>query len=121
MKKDSILGLIFALGLIGFISYDSLKKSNDINEKGIITQGKIIDEYFVGGKHYIKYEFYVNNKKYTGEDKVAIFKCDDGSICCVGNKFNIRYAKNNPNNSDIDLGKYNKYKTRTKLYKFFEN
>jgi len=115
-KNDNLIGLILAFAIITFSIYHSINKTNDIIKNGIKTQAKIIDEYYIGGKHYIQYEFFVGKKKYTGEEKTAKFKCNDGTLCCVGKNFVVTYSSKNPNNSFIDLGKYNKYKSRTNLY-----
>ncbi|CAM1363038.1 hypothetical protein [Tenacibaculum xiamenense] len=120
-KLDRILGVTAALCLLVFIVYHSISTSNDLIDNGVVTKGKIFDGHYVGGKFYIKYYFYVANKKYVNERRVSTFVCDDGTKCCIGKEVKVFYSKKNPENSDVNLGKYNKYKMGKKLYEFYRD
>ncbi|WP_299122592.1 hypothetical protein [uncultured Tenacibaculum sp.] len=118
-ELDRISGKLFVILILGFIGYHSVTKSNDLIDNGVVTEGEIIGGHYIGGKFYIKYVFFVEEKKIIGEKRVTPFKCDDGSKCCIGKKVKVFYSTKNPENSDINLGKYNKYKVGKRLYEFF--
>ncbi len=120
--KQNFYGIIgfLSITLLAVLIFLSIKRNVDIANNGLRTKGKIVDEYYIGGKHYVKYIFFVNNRRYSGEEKVSKFKCDNGSVCCIGSVFTVIYEENDPSNCDIDLGKYNKYKSRTKVYPIFK-
>ncbi|CAL2094638.1 hypothetical protein [Tenacibaculum sp. 190524A05c] len=116
MNKDS-LGIIVLLFIIGGILFYTHQRDKDFIENLSYTKGKITDYYNVGGKKYIQYTFYVKGKKYIGRSRVSVFKCSDGTEGCVGKVFKILYSSKNPDNNDIFLNQYQKYKfIRTRLY-----
>ncbi|WP_440881468.1 hypothetical protein [Tenacibaculum sp. C7A-26P2] len=120
-KIERISAVFFVIAMFGFIGYHSVTKSKDLLENGVVTEGEIVDGYYSGGKFYIKYIFFVGEKRFESERRVAVFKCDDGSTSCIGKKVKVFYSEKNPKNSDINLGKYNKYKRGKRLYEFFED
>ena len=109
MKQDKTIVVVIFLAILSMIVY-SYSRSKEIRDYGVKTEATIIDFYKGGGKYYIKYVFYVKNKKYVGETRSAFFKCDNGVEGCVGKKFIVTYSSINPSNNEIDLGKYNKYR-----------
>ena len=91
--------LIIALVGIGF--WSNLKEKSELkNSKttiGIITE---IEERFQRG-FFVQYEFKVNGKKYTENQKLTIKK----EFIKIGDKFQIKYSENNPENSELDFEK----------------
>ncbi|WP_272149962.1 hypothetical protein [Tenacibaculum aiptasiae] len=106
MNKDKI-GLIFVFIAFALVVWCIISKEKELAENKKYSQAKIIDYYNIGGKKYIKYVFFVNNKKYIGEKHVYSFKCDNGVDGCVGQKFKVVYSSKDPDNNEIHLGKYN--------------
>lgn len=116
MNKDPF-AFIFVILMVGGLIVYEYQKNKDFIENLSSTKGKITKYYNVGGKKYIQYTFYVNGKKYTGESRVSVFKCSDGTQGCIGKEFRIFYSSKNPDNNDIQLEKYQKYKfSKTRLY-----
>lgn len=116
MNKDKG-GVIVAFIIILFVILFNFYKEKDLSDNKVFSKAKIIDYFNVGGKKHIKYMFYVNKKRFLGETKVYPFKCDNGIGGCVGEKFKVRYSSKDPNNSEIDLGKYNKFRpNRIRLF-----
>ncbi|WP_405567156.1 hypothetical protein [Polaribacter sp. Asnod6-C07] len=117
MNKDKI-AIIIVFIIIGLISFKHIKEHKELSENQSYTEGKISDYYYIGAKTYIKYIFYVDRKKYTGEERVYPFKCENGIYGCVGKTIKVFYSSKNPNNNEIDLGDYNKY--RPNKIRFFK-
>jgi hypothetical protein len=116
MNKDSF-GLFLILILLGGLFLFIYQKDKDFIENLSSTRGKITNYYNTGGKKYIEYSFFVRGKQYKGRVRVSSFKCSDGTKGCVGKDFKILYSSKNPNNNDIYLEKYQKYKfSKTRLY-----
>ena len=116
MNKDKIG--ILAVGIITLsIAIFVFSREKELSEAGIYTDGKITEYYYVGAKSYVKYTFKVENKNYFGVQRVYPFKCENGIYSCVGKEFRVIYSYENPNNNEIDLGDYNKYKpNRIKMF-----
>ncbi|MBU3822160.1 hypothetical protein KO566_08825 [Flavobacteriaceae bacterium XHP0103] len=60
--------------------------------------------------YYIEYEYLVEGKTYIGSVGVEKFKCENGKLGCVGEKFKVNYSTKDPSKNTIDLGIYEKYK-----------
>lgn len=92
------------------------KKELDFKENSIKVEGVITRYYKVGQKRYLRYEFLVKEKVYHREIRVNSFKCSDGRDGCLGSKFIVSYSSVNPENNDINIGVYNKYKLTKRLF-----
>ncbi len=104
--KDKIAVLLGVLFLIGGFIY-TYQKELQLNQFGIYTSGKILSFNHTSKTQYeIKYIFFVKGVRYKGGTLIGYFKCDDGSIGCVGNKFDVIYSSKNPKINEIILGKY---------------
>ncbi len=103
------------MGFLSFLFY-ILKKEWELSKNSIEVEGVITKFYKNGQKNFIDYEFYVQKKIYSGRVGVYPFKCHNGVNGCVGHKFTVKYSKNDPDNNDIDLGIYNDFKTRTRIF-----
>jgi len=110
-----VAGIFFTITTIVFIFH--LYKQYDISKNKAKTTGKIIECLIVNRSKGIIYEYYVNNVRYTGEVGTSIFRCDDGTKCCIGKEFTVYYSSKNPQYSRIDLGKYEKHKTTVEFIK----
>ena len=82
----------------------------EIIETGNETTGIVTGYQFSNYAYILKYEYYVENKKFENSKSTSYFKCKDGTEGCVGKEFKVSYLKENPEKSIIDLGIYNKYK-----------
>ena len=92
-------------------------KQKEISEFKESTVGKIVKFEFINMKRYfIEYEFYLNDKKYSGTTEVSYFKCNNGREGCVDETFTVYYSSKNPSYSKIDLGKYEKCKTTVEFF-----
>lgn len=104
-KNVIVLGgfiLIFALGLF----YENFK-ANEIEKFKAKTEGHIIKFTFGKNVYYIDYKYEVDGIQFEDSETVHYFECDDGNAGCVGEVFTIYYSTENPNFSEIDLGKFN--------------
>lgn len=118
MKKDKLyifIGLVLFFGFMFFRTYNS---QLDIKKNEVTTTGKIIELFGKYQSRYgLLYEYYVNGKKYEGSVGITPFDCENGKKACVGSEFTVYYSSKNPENSRIDLGKYEKYKTTVEFVK----
>ena len=109
MNKDKIIVIIILTICISVMAFGFFKE-HELAENKAYTNGKIIRHIKTGQKNYIKYGFYVNNIKYYSEKRVYSFECDNGVKWCIGQEFKVTYSTVDPNNNEIDLGKYNKFR-----------
>lgn len=116
-NKIRVIKIIFFVLIVSPVVVYTLFKEKNLQENSAKAQAKIIEFRTVGGKYYVKYIFYVNGKKYDGEVRTNFFKCDNGVKGCVGERFTAIYSKIDPTNNEIDMGKYNENKLRTRVYK----
>lgn len=115
--KDSKALLVFILLIIASIIIYIINKEKELSDYKKTTSAKITDYYTTErGKKYIEYVFFVHGKKYTGRERVSSFKCRNGKAGCVGITFKVFYSSIDPSNCSIDLGKYNKFKARSRVF-----
>ena len=113
--KDKIAVVLGVLFLIGGSVY-TYRKELELNQYGVYTTGQIISFSHASKTEYdIKYTFFVKGTKYKGELLTGYFKCDDGTIGCVGKAFDVIYSSKNPNNNDMIIGKYEEYRDKVRL------
>lgn len=109
MKSKIFFFLILSIIIISFF-YNSDKKK-ELKKNLVYTECRVIDFVYYGKtNYYLKYIFFVDGFKFTGEVITSYFKCSDESEGCIGKKFRVGYSKINPKNNEIDLEVYNKYK-----------
>ena len=93
--------IILIISLICFGFWNSLKEKNELkNPKstiGIITE---IEERFQRG-FFVKYEFEVNGKKYSENQKLTIKK----ESIKIGDKFQIKYSEKKPEYNELNFEK----------------
>ena len=95
--------------IVTSIHHNREKKSLKQNLKR--TEAVVVD--FTHGSrtdYYVKYKFQVDLIMYEGKVATSYFKCDDGTPGCKWKSFEVGYDVNDPNNNEIDLGRYNKHK-----------
>ena len=114
MKSRKVFNPLTGVLLIGIIiTIVLVQKCNlkeEIIEKGKETTGIVTDLQFSNHNYILKYEYYVENKKYEGSKPTSFFKCKDGTRGCKGKEFKVIYLEKNPRKNIIDLGIYNKFK-----------
>jgi len=116
IKKDKLIPAIIIFSLIGGGLIWNTIKRNDLDEHQKITNGKITSFYKIGGKiryYGLVYEYQVDDNQYKGFESVEYFECIENEKIiagCVDRTFKVRYSSNNPENSILDLGEFNKYK-----------
>ncbi|WP_435262662.1 hypothetical protein [Tenacibaculum sp. nBUS_03] len=109
-KTLDIFGGIFAVTMIiGIFAYQ-YNKDDDISKHKSETIGKIIGFESSGSSYSLKYEYFVNNKKYEGSVGTKFFKCKNGIKGCIGEKIKVIYSYKTPKYSHVYLGEYEKYK-----------
>ena len=119
--KKKLQNRILAIGLISLCLWllaRSIYIQIDVKNNKEVTQGKIIKfirEY--QARYGLKYEYYIDGVRYTGQIGIDPFECDDGTKNCIGKEFTVYYSSKNPENSRIDLGKYEKHKTTVEFVK----
>ena len=93
--------IVFIISLIGIGFWSSLKEKNELKNSKI-TIGTIteIEERFQRG-FFVQYEFIVNGKKYSENQKLTIKK----ESIKIGDKFEINYSENNPEYNNLDFEK----------------
>ena len=93
--------IVFVISLIGIGFWSSQKEKNELkNSKITIRTITEIEERFQRG-FFVQYEFIVNEKKYTENQKLTIKK----ESVKIGDKFEIKYSENNPEYSELDFEK----------------
>lgn len=109
IKLAIVLIFIFGVIVVSEIHNRREKKSLEKNLKR--TEAVVVD-FTHGSKsdYYVKYKFQVDLIMYQGKVLTSYFKCDDGTPGCQWKSFEVGYDANDPNNNDIDLGRYNKHK-----------
>lgn len=107
-EKVIILSSIFLILILG--TFYNAYIDNDINSNLGITKGKVIDYSFSNNKYIVKFEYIIAGIKYQGQESTIFFKCDNGVPGCKEQNFIVKYSTKNPNNCEIDLGKYNRKK-----------
>ncbi|MCL6274953.1 hypothetical protein M3P19_13105 [Muricauda sp. 2012CJ35-5] len=93
--------IVFIISLIGIGFWSSLKEKSELKNSKI-TVGTIteIEERFQRG-FFVQYEFIVNGKKYTENQKLTIKK----ESIKIGDKFEINYSENNPEYNELEFEK----------------
>jgi len=118
MEKNKILAIFSVCALILILYFREYSKQTDIKNNTKITSGRLLElRSKYKASFALIYEYYVDEKRYTSSVGISPFKCDDGRKNCIGKKFTVYYSSKNPENSRIDLGKYEKYKTTVELVK----
>ena len=117
MKKKFIVLIIILI--ISFLAYRGVSKDLEIKNNKMTTIGKIVKlQPSVKARFYIEYSYIVKGKKYRNTVRVHNdFKCDSGVKYCVGEEFTVYYSSKNPENSRINLGKYEKFKSKVEFIK----
>lgn len=114
MESKKIFNPLTGILLIGIITtIVIIQKCNlkeEIIENGEKTTGIVTDYQFSNYSYILKYEYYVESKKYKSSKSTSFFKCKDGTRGCIGKKFKVIYLEKNPKKNIIDLGIYNKFK-----------
>ena len=82
------------------IGYEGFYKIYDDGRVFSVRSDKFIKP-FISRGYYINYEFYVDNKKYKGSQKL---EKKDLTIK-KGDKFLVEFAKKNPDYNKVDLNK----------------
>lgn len=113
--KKFIFGLL-AIAIIGGSAYHLIKDYNvKTNKKHVV--GKITNFRFINMARYsIDYEYIVENIKYDGQVGVEYFDCYKNKDC-IGYEIDVYYSSKNPKFSQVDLRKYEKFKTTVYLIK----
>lgn len=113
MKNKIILGFFIILIIAGYF-YNKLKY-DELLENGKITEASIVGfRYRSSALYKIIYKYNVNGIDYINSRVVSSFRCEEpnnNNKGCVGMKFKIMYSSIDPNINEIDLGRYNKYKS----------
>lgn len=110
-KKIIILG-IFVIFIISGIIYNTIQK-RELYENLMLTKGTVVDFTFSNNNYMLQYKYVVSGKVYRNTESMDYFRCLDGTPGCKGKKFVVKYSSKNPNNSKIDLGKFNKHKLKS--------
>jgi|SaaInlV_120m_DNA_3_1039746.scaffolds.fasta_scaffold17169_2 hypothetical protein len=104
ITKNKFFAII--LVVVGFVLfygiYSSISKKRMLEEKSIISEAVITSKYRIRSRgYYVNYEFYIDNKKYKGSQK--LMKKD--LIIEEGDKFLVEFVKENPDYNKINLNK----------------
>jgi hypothetical protein len=118
MSKNKFLPLIGIILIFLILFLMDYKEQSELKENKISTTGKIIKiKSKYQARYSLVYEYYVNDKKYEGSVGITPFDCDSGKRGCVGSEFTVYYSSINPENSRIDLGMYEEFKTTVEFVK----
>lgn len=100
-KSQFWILILLVLVLVSFGYFKSLNERNELKNSKV-TIGTIleIEERFQRG-FFVQYEFIVNGKKYTKNQKLTIKK----EYINIGDKFEINYSENNPEYNELDFEK----------------
>jgi hypothetical protein len=117
MRKNKILIIAGVIIILSILFYKQYSKQIDIKNNRELTEGEIIKlEGAYKARYRLVYSYFVDGVNYTGKVRVTPFKCDNGKDYCIGKEFPVHYSSKNPQNSRIDLGKYEKYKTTVEFF-----
>jgi len=110
-KNLIILVLIVGISLgYYFINY---KQSRELDLYGDYTTAIIARHTTAsGGRNVIEFVYTVQGIKYRNSRRVRFFRCNEegnNRKFCLGKTFKVKYSRENPEISDIDLGKYEIY------------
>ena len=109
-----ICSIVIGIFLLKHYIVETDIKNNTKKTKGTIT--KLMKLY--QARYSLSYEYKVNGEKYSGQTGINPFKCEDGTENCIGKEFDVYYSSKNPENSRINLGKYEKFKTTIEFHNF---
>jgi len=112
-KRISDIATLIVIGIliIGVLNYH-YKKDSSVAEYKTETIGEITDyRHRKDFSYSLKYEYYVDGKKYEGSVGTGFFKCEDGTKGCVGNEVKVYYSSKEPKYSQVNLGEYEEHKT----------
>lgn len=113
--KKFIFGVL-AIAIIGTTAYHLVKDySIKKNRKHVVGNIKGF-EHINKARYSIDYEYILDNKKYHGTVGVNYFNCFKNKDC-IGYEVDVYYSSKNPKFSQVDLRKYEKYKTTVYLIK----
>ena len=111
---NKIIIVLIAIVLVGISAYH-LVKDTSVSDSGQYTTGRILDVRHLNKSRYaLDYEYLVDGKKYSGSVGVHYFDCTFKNGC-VGYVIDVKYSSENPSWSQVDLRKYDKYKTTVYL------
>ena len=113
--REKIFKVIMILIFLGF-GFLTFNESYDLKSNCKFTKGVVKGfEYKRYGKYSLTYNFYVNGRKHTGSTVTHSFNCLKNKAC-LGNEFLIAYSDKDPDNNDIYLGKFERYKASVKFF-----
>jgi hypothetical protein len=109
--KKSKYWLVGLFALVFLILLLTVYKDYELSRNKAATEGTIVNFEHDNLTYYsVKYEYWVDGKKYVGSCGVdGDLSCDDNKGC-IGELFTVYYSLKNPSNSKIDLGRFEKYK-----------
>ena len=116
-NKKNIVGiLIISLCIVCVFTFGTYEEW-ELQNNGVFTVGKVTEiSYSRRGKYHLHYEFFVKGKKYKEMTSTHYFDCIDDKKC-IGNEYKVIYSYKNTNNSEMELGEYEKYKARIRFFK----
>ena len=107
---------LIILAILGALIYQLIIDYSVSTNKSHVV-GKIVDFKFINMARYsIEYEYSVDEKKYTGTVEVSRFDCYEKRDC-IDMKVDVYYSSQNPEFSQVNLRRYDKYKTTVYLLK----
>lgn len=115
-RKYRFVIALFVIGIIGVMSFGTYEEW-ELKRTRKLTKGIITDiSYFKRGKYSIHYVFLVKGRKYRGKTNTHYFECIEDEKQCIGKKFKVAYSSENPDNNEMNLGNYEKYKSRMRFF-----
>jgi hypothetical protein len=111
VREKSKYWLAGIFSLVFLVLLFTVYRDYELSTNKAITEGTIINFKHDNLTYYsIKYEYWVDGKKYIGSCGVdGDLNCGNDKGC-VGELFTVYYSLKNPSNSKIDLGQFENHK-----------
>ncbi|MGC6430674.1 MAG: hypothetical protein ACON5F_06515 [Jejuia sp.] len=105
----AIILVIMAIS-IGYFTIN-YRNNKSLQSNYDVTDGKIVSFEYNNYAYCLDYEYSVENKNYKNSIcGMSKFYSNDSVLGCVGDNFEVKYSKSNPEISEIDLKGFNRYK-----------
>lgn len=114
-KKADKITLFVIIAALMYASIFHLVKNKNVADNRTQTVGKISDFRHINKSSYsIEYLYEVNGKRYMGKVGSSYFNCTRENKC-IGYEIDVLYSSENPKYSQVDLRKYEEFKTSVYL------
>ncbi|BFP43219.1 hypothetical protein FGF1_40640 [Flavobacteriaceae bacterium GF1] len=114
-KKVDKITFVILVAVLVYVTIFHLIKNKSVADNRTHTIGKITKLKHIKKSSYsLKYTYLVNGKRYNGSCGVRYFECSNENYC-IGSEIDVFYSSREPKYSQVDLRKFEKFKTEIYL------